>query len=415
MKVLWLCNCPLSDSDEGGTGTWLGALARGLLHSDTVDLGIIAFGPVKQFTRRNYRHMPQWLVPANVSLDRNGLPPTALVQAMSEAIREFSPDLVHIWGTEGFWGLLSARGLVSYPSLLEIQGLKGQIAKVFFGGLTRPERLSCIGIKELLKRRTLQADRRSFVHWGLREEEIIRGHRFVDVQSLWVAAHIKAINPGARLFPVNLVLRQPFYDAEGWESPIHPTIFCTAASSIPYKGLHVAIRALCLLKKRIPNVRLRIAGLHQRPGFRQDGYMRWINRMIRQLHLADTIDWLGPLNAENICLELKRAGVVIIPTFIENCCTAMQEAMYIGTPLVVSYAGGIPSLGKDEESCLFFPPGDVAMCAYQLERVLTDNGLAERLSRAAREIAIERNKQETIINQQITVYRQVLATETALT
>lgn len=408
MRVIWLCNCPLSDSDVGETGTWLGAMARGLLDSGALELGVIAPGPVRQFTRRDYLQVKQWIVPSRIALGRDGLPPASLVQTIVAAVNEFAPDLIHSWGTEYFWGLLPARGLLTYPALLEIQGLKGQCAKVFFGGLTLPERLRCIGIKELLKRRTMHADRRDFASWGLREEEIIRGHRFVDVQSSWVASQVKAIDPNARLFPVNRALRQPFYDADGWQSSGRTTVFCTAAYTSPFKGLHVAVRALALLKKRLPDVRLRIVGTHQRLGIRQGGYMRWVNRMIRKLGLSDAIEWLGPLNAEQIVTELKNAAAVVIPTFVETYCVAFAEAMSIGTPVVVSYVGGIPSLGKDEDSCLFFPPADEAMCAYQLERVLTDVGLALRLSRESRKIATARNDRQRIVQRQLEIYQQIL-------
>ncbi len=342
---------------------------------------------------------------------RDGLPAASMVQAIIAAADEFLPDLVHAWGTEAFWGLLPARGLLTYPSLLEMQGLKGQIAKVFYGDLTLPEQFRCIGVKELLKRRTMHSDRRDFARWGLREEEMIRGHRFVDVQSSWVASHVKAVNPDAHLFPIDLALRQPFYDADGWQSPGRPTVFCMASYSSPFKGLHVAIRALGLLKKRIPDVRLRIAGAHQRPGIRQDGYIRWVNRMIRQLGLTDAIEWLGPLGTEQIVAELKKASAVVIPTFIENCCTAMQEAMAIGTPTVVSYVGGLPSLAKDEDSSLFFPPGDETMCAYQLERLLTDRDLALRVSRESRKIAAVRNDCQRLVGRQLEIYRQILGEE----
>ena len=66
------------------------------------------------------------------------------------------------------------------------------------------------------------------------------------------------------------------------------------------------------------------------------------------------------------------------------------------------------SLGKDEDSCLFFPPGDEAMCAYQLERVLTDPELALRLSRESRKIATVRNDRQRIVQRQLEIYRQVL-------
>jgi glycosyltransferase involved in cell wall biosynthesis len=408
MRVLWFCNCPLNDADAGVTGTWLGAMARGLMDSDAVELGMIAFGPVKEFSRQDYRQVRQWIVPGGVALGRSGLPSASLIGAIVTAVEEFSPDLIHVWGTEDFWGLLAARGLVEYPSLLETQGLKSQIAKIYFGDLTLWERLRCIGIKELLKCRTLFADRRQFARWGLREAEIIRGHRFVDVQTPWLASHVEAINPAVRLFEIDFSLREAFCRGDGWEDAGQPTIFCTSSYSSPFKGLHVAVRALALLKRRIPGVRLRIAGAHQRRGFRQDGYMRWINRLIARLELADAITWLGPLSADQIVAELVRAGAAVIPTFIEGYCLALAEAMRVGTPTVAAYAGGTGHLGKDEETCLYYPPGDEAMCAHQLERVLTDRDLAQRLSRESRKIATVRNDRQRIVERQLEIYQRVL-------
>jgi len=49
------------------------------------------------------------------------------------------------------------------------------------------------------------------------------------------------------------------------------------------------------------------------------------------------------------------------------------------------------------------------MCAYQLERLLTDQALAERIGKRAREIALVRNDPERIVRNQIEIYRQVLA------
>jgi glycosyltransferase involved in cell wall biosynthesis len=409
LKILWFCGRPLCDINESrGTASWLGAMSRGLLESEAVELGVIAFERVGAFIRRDYRQSPQWLVPAKTSLDRRGMPPASMVRAILAAAEEFSPDLIHIWGVETFFGMLTARGLLKYPSLLEIQGLKGPIADVFYGGLTLQERLRCIGIKEILKRRTMHADRRDFARWGVREKEIIRGHHFVDVHSTWVISQIKAANPDAQLFVVDRPLRLPFYHADAWQAPRQPVLFTTAAYTSPFKGLHMAVRALALLRKRIPDARLRIAGSHQRPGIRQDGYIRWINRQIGQLGLSGAIEWLGPLNAEQLVTELQNAAAMMLPTFVETYCLALAEAMRVGTPSVVAYTGGTGYLGKDEETCLFFPPGDANLCAHQLERVLTDGDLAQRLSRESRKVALIRNDRQRIVRRQLEIYRQIL-------
>ena len=136
--------------------------------------------------------------------------------------------------------------------------------------------------------------------------------------------------------------------------------------------------------------------------------MRWVNRMVQELGVGDAIDWLGPLDGREIVHELRGAAAALIPTFIENCCTAMQEAMAIGTPVVVSFVGGIPSLARDEESCLFFPPDDDALCAFQLERAITDGQLAGKLAVEARKIAALRNDRGRILARQLHIYDEVV-------
>lgn len=86
----------------------------------------------------------------------------------------------------------------------------------------------------------------------------------------------------------------------------------------------------------------------------------------------------------------------------------MQEALYLGVPTVSAYAGGVPALARAEEAALYYSPGDEAMCAYQVERLLTDQDLAIRLARNARAVAVERNNADEIVLKQLDIYRQVI-------
>jgi hypothetical protein len=51
------------------------------------------------------------------------------------------------------------------------------------------------------------------------------------------------------------------------------------------------------------------------------------------------------------------------------------------------------------------------MCAYQLERLLTNRELALRLSQESRKIASVRNDSRRIVEQQLEIYRQVAEAE----
>ncbi|MHB9031105.1 MAG: glycosyltransferase family 4 protein [Candidatus Latescibacterota bacterium] len=408
MRILWLSNKLLSPKDTGDTGNWLDTMARMLVDYGGVELGNIAFGPVNQITRSDYGPIRQWAIPDGMPL-RNGLPHPRHVAALLKEADRFSPDMVHVWGTENFWGLLTARKLMPYPALLSIQGLKFAIAPFFSGGLTCKEQWSCIGLKELVKRCSIPQMRKKFEEWGEYEREIISGHSFIAALRSWGLSHVRLINKTGTTFRSDYILRQPFYQAPPFFCPSNHTFLCVAAYPAPFKGLHVAVRAVRHLKNRFPDIELRIAGNHQASGLHRNGYVAWLNREIGRMDLQSNIVWLGALSASRIITEMRSCCAVIVPSFVESYCLTMAEAMMAGMPVVSSYAGNLPDLARHNESALFFSPGDAAACAFQMERIMTERELAMRISEKAREIAIKRHDPHKNLVAQVEMYRQVSA------
>ncbi len=404
MRILWLSNKVLTDNDSGSTGTWLDAMAQALVRSRAVELGNISQG---KDARRDYGSIRQWIIPSK-NVGRNGLPPNSIVRDIIQITEEFSPDLIHVWGTEGFWGLLTSRGLIRVPALLETQGLKWTIARVFEGGLTLREQIQCTRFKEIVKGTSIYNWKRKFYKWGKFEQEMILGHKFITTQSQWLYAQIKPLLSSPIIFSNDFMLRKPFYSATPWNSSSNNIIFCVAAYAFPFKGLHIAIRAIAMLKRYFPDIQLHIAGAIQKKWIRQDGYVLWLNRLIKDLNLTDNVYWLGPISDNEIILELQKCSLLLLPGFVEGYSLALAEGMYLGVPSVTSYAGGMQSLAKDEETTLFFTPGAVEMCAHQIERLLKDRLLSEQIGKRAREIALIRNDPEKILNKQIDIYMQVL-------
>ena len=413
MRVLWLSNKTHSDRDSGATGTWLDAMAQGLVESGQVQLANIAPGAVRAVKRCDCGKVEQWLFPGDAKPKHNGLPGRRHVAGVLKAVVEFGPDLVHVWGTENFWGLLTARKMISGPALLEMQGLKTAIAKVYAGGLSFREQLACIGIKEVLRCSPIWQGQKQFQRWGRLEREIIRGHQFVTVQSDWLESQIRAINPRGNVLRNEFALRKEFTEAQPWQPQDEKRIFCSAGYPSPFKGVHVGMRALALLKPMCPGVQLRIAGAFQRPGLRQEGYVVWLNREALRLGVEDRLHWLGPLPAEGVVAEMQKCAAVLLPTFVEGYCLALAEAMLLGVPCVVSFVGGTSYLARDDDSALFFPPGDAEMCAHQVARVLEDRELAQKMSQRSREIAVVRNNTQAIVQNQLAIYRKIVTGSSA--
>lgn len=416
MKVLWLSNSVSLNGDKRASGTWLDAMAQRLMTSGQMTISTISMGNVRKPGQRNGSPIQQWIVPFG-SPRKDGFPCKKVIERTIQAIETLSPDLIHIWGVETWWGLLVSRQLLtlSVPVLLEIQGLKGACSRVFAGGMTRREQQNCRYLKEILLGRSISKDQKNFMEWERFEREIIAACRFVSTQSPWVTAWVKSINSNCTRYDTELMLRQAFYDAIPWSSPSlsEPVIFCSSAYPVPYKGLHDAIRAVALLSRRFPQMHLRIAGDIQKPGLRQEGYVRWLNKLCINLGIANKVDWLGPLTADQVVTEIQNCSVFVIPSYCETYCVALAEALYLGCPVVTAFNGGSSYLVSDEKTGLFYPPGDETMCAHQLERILTDSGLSSRLSSNARIKAHERSNPATIVKNQLEIYRKIIAEGTS--
>jgi glycosyltransferase involved in cell wall biosynthesis len=116
---------------------------------------------------------------------------------------------------------------------------------------------------------------------------------------------------------------------------------------------------------------------------------------------------LGQLTAEKMADELTSANVFVIPSLIENSPNSLAEAMIVGTPTVSSFVGGIPSMVRDNETSLCFPPGDEKVMAERINMIFRDDMLAVRLSEEAQKTAHKRHDRHTIVTTMLIIYRSL--------
>jgi glycosyltransferase involved in cell wall biosynthesis len=412
--LFWFTNIPFSEQSITSSGSWMSSMGQAILEEGDFRLACISQAKVKSVERRDCGAITQWLVPYE-SLSRNGLPSQKTINFIQQAVKNLRPDIIHVWGTENYWGLLTARGLLPGPAILDMQGIKYAYANVFYGGLSLTERVRCIGPLEIIRpASSLFFKKRAFEKWGKFEKEILSKHKYISVQSDWVNAHVTSVNPECTIFKTGVLLREEFVEASPWLPPISkdtsaPQVFTYSAGSTAYKGLHVLLRAIAILKEKYPGIKLNIGGSQIRLGIRKSGYSRWLLGEARRLGIEKNIHWIGPLDVYGIIKQFRMASAVVIPSFVETYCLALAETMTVGVPSVVSYAGALPELARHEESALFFPTGDHTMCAWQLDRLLSDPSLVCRLSHNARQIALQRNNKTSVLKRQLEIYESVLS------
>lgn len=413
MRILWFSNYRFRNAADSNTGTWIGSMGRYVKAQPDVELCNITSGLVPEIIEEQIDGVKQYVLP--VWQCRNGLPSAENVAKIIALVDGFKPDIVHFWGVENYYGLLAARGCIKYPALLEMQGIKHAIAPFYGGGLSLGESLSCTGLKECIRPyRHFLWHKRLFARQAEAEKETIGGFGHISYQSIWVRNHLTLINPDAKLHATGIMLRREFMESEPWTvgNKGKPVVFASCGVSSPFKGLHVTLRAVAnLLKAGLvdASLELRIAGDKGGSGLRKPGYTSWIEREIDRLGIGGNIVFLGPQTAGQMAAEMRNASVYVHSSFCESYSLSVAEAMAVGMPCVVSYAGAMPELGMHGENILYYQPGDHVSCATMIRKVLEDRGFAAKIGASALALGRKRNDAATVGARQMEIYREVLA------
>jgi glycosyltransferase involved in cell wall biosynthesis len=104
---------------------------------------------------------------------------------------------------------------------------------------------------------------------------------------------------------------------------------------------------------------------------------------------------------------VQQAAVLVLPSTTDAECagTVLMEAMACATPVVASDVG---SLAYVAEGCgLIVEPAQPDTLAAAIRRVLTEDGLAERLGAAGRERAEQNFSRPLMVERYRTLFRRL--------
>jgi glycosyltransferase involved in cell wall biosynthesis len=149
---------------------------------------------------------------------------------------------------------------------------------------------------------------------------------------------------------------------------------------IPEKGLHTAVEAAGILRRRGLDVTLDLYGFETDPG-----YAGRLRRQAAALGVGGAVRFMGFAPEGEMAGIFRRHDAFLFPSeWKEPFAVAPLEAFAAGLPVVGTAMGGSAELFADGENSLVFPAGDAAALAEAVERLMREPGLAERLARAAR-------------------------------
>ncbi len=189
---------------------------------------------------------------------------------------------------------------------------------------------------------------------------------------------------------------RPFKEERGIEGPMVLYLGRLAVN----KRMELVIGAMPELLKVVPDLQLVIAGP-------DDGVGAEWKALTAKLGMEDHARFEGFLSEEDKMAAFTAADVFVLPSEWEAYGLVLMEAQACGTPCVVADRGGPKEVIAPGETGLVVPYGDEERWRTALLDLLTDDGLRDRMSRAARERAMTVFRWSSIIDQIEGVYKEV--------
>lgn len=135
-----------------------------------------------------------------------------------------------------------------------------------------------------------------------------------------------------------------------------------------------AVRALALVRRRVPHARLTIAG--------SGPELEPLRELVSNLGLEAAVTFAGRLDREAVAELYRTADVALNPSTVDNTPNSVLEALASAVPVVSTDVGGVPYIVQDGTTALLVPPRDPEAMASAVLRLLDNPAEAERLSRA---------------------------------
>jgi glycosyltransferase involved in cell wall biosynthesis len=166
----------------------------------------------------------------------------------------------------------------------------------------------------------------------------------------------------------------------------------------PMYNVACCIRAFAAVQSRVPEAQLVVAGYGSQRGA--------LEQLVRDLGLR-SVTFTGRVPPDEMGRLLDRADILLNSPEIDNMPLSLIEAQAAGVPIVSTATGGIPWIVTNERTGLLVPVGDCEAMATAALRLLSEDGLARRLSVEGRAACLSGFTWSSVEQEWLDLYRDV--------
>ena len=398
MKVLWVSNSPigpmaeiLGEEYKGTSGGWIKTEYEALDKSDIQMYYLCTLPNVKSgeyIEKTNENGTVYCISSPKIPY---GVPPSQkTILFIQSIINRINPDIIQLWGTETYLSNAVSRCSKNIPKIVYIQGIIG-VHKRYLGGYFLEKENA-----ELYKGRSFFAKVKSavqnimFVRQADIEAQTVSNCKNIISDNILPLSYFESVTENVRLFNRPLLPNQKFFEYSWDLEKMRPHTIFTVFGGTAEKGLHQLLRAVSVVKKEYPDVKVYVPGNYPLDGNgrlllnRKNAYMCALYNLIDKLELQENVEFLGRLDMDGMAQAICKANVFVNPSCMEVHALSLREAMAIGAPCVTSLCGSVLDYVKHRESGLIYRYEEYEVLAHHIKTIFSDSSFSEQLSNNAR-------------------------------
>jgi glycosyltransferase involved in cell wall biosynthesis len=211
--------------------------------------------------------------------------------------------------------------------------------------------------------------------WPGRVRRLLRSAVFVSCPSRFLSEQLKSLREDIVVIPNGLAVARYDFSPRVNARPL--LVWLRAFHRIYNPSL--ALRAVARLVHEFSAIRLAMVGPDK-----GDGSFQRARETAETESVVERVSFPGPIPKSQVGDCLKGYDIFLNTTNVDNAPVSVLEAMACGLCVVSTDSGGVPDLVRDGEDALLVPPDDPDAMAAAVRRILTEPGLAEKLSRNGR-------------------------------
>lgn len=184
--------------------------------------------------------------------------------------------------------------------------------------------------------------------------------------------------PDSKIFPFRAAEHRSMN-----QDPTKPLVFMYHGSLVERNGLDLAVEALALARDKMPGAELKVYGP-------STPFLERVMETVKAKGLQDIVHYFGPRKLEDLVKEIDGCDVGVIPNqrnpFTDiNTPTRIFEYLSRGKLVIAPSTMGIQEY-FNEESLVFFEPGNAADLAKQMRNAYSNQNELMKVARNGQEI-----------------------------